>query len=235
MRQIVQRREIFLRIHADRRRIQYDLDVARDVAAAVYGDARVRHGLGDLLLERGGLFQIAAGDSEVRALARTVVRHDGCRAAVAEQQDLFAAQRHTVAYERLGKAEDVGIVADGLSVAESDRVDRMQVARGGIHPVEQLDDRLFVRNGAVDAGELFFCEVERFGKIIGRNRDADVRRVLTRGPEQLRVQLGTHRMAEWPAEQRVGWLFRPECPEFLHGKQHFHQPPSFSSVVKKSG
>ena len=85
---------------------------------------------------RGGLFQIAAGDSEVRALARTVVRHDGCRAAVAEQQDLFAAQRHTVAYERLGKAEDVGIVADGLSVAESDRVDRMQVARGGIHPVE---------------------------------------------------------------------------------------------------
>ena len=195
----------------------------------------MRHGLGDLLLERGGLFQIAAGDSEVRALARTVVRHDGCRAAVAEQQDLFAAQRHTVAHERLGKAEDVGIVADGLSVAEGDCVDRMQVARGGIHPVEQLDDRLFVRNGAVDAGELFFCEVERFGKIIGRNRDADVRRVLTRGPEQLRVQLGTHRMAERPAEQRVGWLFRPECPEFLHGKQHFHQPPSFSSVVKKSG
>ena len=80
----------------------------------------------------------------------------------AEQQDFFAAQRYTVAYERLGKAEDVGIVADGLSVAESDRVDRVQVAGSGVNLIEQGDDSLFVRNRAVDAAELALGQLERF-------------------------------------------------------------------------
>ena len=80
----------------------------------------------------------------------------------------------------------------------------------------------------------------RDGKAIGYNTDIlGFSESLARDGVTLRgkkvLLLGTHRMAERPAEQRVGRLFRLECPEFLHGKQHFHQPPSFSSVAKKSG
>ena len=113
VRQVVERCEIFLREHADRRGVQDNLNIARNMAAAEHRNVRVRHGIGDLLLKHGRLFEVAAGDGEVRALACAVVRHDGRRAAVAEQQDLFAFEGHLVARQRLRKAENVGVVADG--------------------------------------------------------------------------------------------------------------------------
>ena len=91
-----------------------------------------------------------------------MVCHHGSRAAVAEQQHLFALERYAVTVQRLRKAEDVRVEAGRLAVRKADRVDRVQVAGSGVNFIEQGDDSLFVRNRAVDAAELALGQLERF-------------------------------------------------------------------------
>ena len=235
VRQKMQRGGVLLGEHADRRGVEHDLDVARDVPPAEHRHMRARDRSAQLLLQRRRLFHATPGDGQICALRHAVVRHDRRRAAVAQQQHLFAAQLDAIPRKGFGKAQDVGIVAGGLSVPEGDRVDRVQVARGGVHRVQQRDDRFFVGDGAVDAAQLGLGQMKRLFERLGRHGHADVVRVLSGCGEQLRVQLGAHGVAERPAEQRIGRLFRLESAEFLHGQQHVPQPPNCPSVSKKPG
>ena len=99
VRQIMQGSGSLFRVHAHRRGIEHDMNIARNVPAAEHGNACSRNGIGQLLLQRLRLLEIAAGDGQVRTLCHTVIRHHGSRAAVAEQQHLFTSQGNAVAVQ----------------------------------------------------------------------------------------------------------------------------------------
>ena len=123
MRQKMQRGRLFLGKHADRRGIEHDLDVARDMPTAEHGYMCAGQDVTDLPLQGGSFFKIAPGDGQVCALRGTVICHHRSGAAVAKQQYLFAAQGNAVPLERFGKAEDISVVPDGLSLHKSDGID----------------------------------------------------------------------------------------------------------------
>ena len=162
VRQIMQRSRVFLRVHAHRRGIEHDMNIARNVPAAEHGNACARNGIGQLLLQRLCLLEIASRDGQIRALRHAVVCHHGSRAAIAEQQHLFTLERYAVTVQRLRKAEDVRVEAGRLAVRKADCVDRVQVAGSSVNLIEQGDDSLFVRDGAVDAAQLALGQLERF-------------------------------------------------------------------------
>ena len=164
-----------------------------------------------------------------------MVGHHGRCTAVSEQQNLLAAQRNAVFFQRLGKTQDIGVKANRFTVPEGDRVDRVQVGRAWVDLVEQRDDRLLVRDGQVDAGELLPRERERLGELFGRDGDGDEIGVPAGRGEQGRVQGRAHGMAERIAEERVGLALRREGREFFKGQQHGVQPPNRRSASKKSG
>ena len=62
VRQIMQRSRVFLRVHAHRRGIEHDMNIARNVPAAEHGNACARNGIGQLLLQRFGLLEVASRD-----------------------------------------------------------------------------------------------------------------------------------------------------------------------------
>ena len=111
----------------------------------------------------------------------------------------------------------------------------MQVCRTRVDLVEQRDDRFFVRDGQVDAGEFLPGQCKRVDQLLGRHSDRDVVGIPTGCREECGVQVGTHGVTERIAEQRVGLALGLEGLEFFKRQQHDNQPPKRCSASKKSG
>ena len=121
------------------------------------------------------------GEVGVTVLARAADHADGRRAfprregaggmrspAAAEDDHAFACEGDPRRVQREPHAVEVGVIADQPAAAVYHGVDRAALPRGGVHLVEEGDDRPLVGDGDIHAVELFCREKAReraFGEL----------------------------------------------------------------------
>ena len=117
-----------------------------------------------------------------------VADHTGY-AAIAADHSNFTFNRNTVIFQRTGKSQNIGVIADGLAVMEMDRVDTAQITGGFIYCIQIIKYSLFVRNGQIQTTALAAGNFHGFFQFLRRNIYSKIGAVLMGFCKQLGMQL----------------------------------------------